>query len=83
MKVEVIICSGTLCYLMGGAELQLLSEHLPPALKDKVIVKGSPCVGFCDKPESGKPPFALINGRKIQQASVDKLISEIKQELGI
>ena len=28
-KLTVQICTGTLCYIMGGSELQLLGEYLP------------------------------------------------------
>jgi NADH:ubiquinone oxidoreductase subunit E len=82
-KVEIVICSGTLCYLMGGADLQLLFEHLPADLKDRVSIKGSPCLGLCDLPENGKPPFVLINGRSVSQASIQTLIDEIQSELGL
>lgn len=80
-KVDITICSGTLCYLMGGAELQMLNEHLPLDLKDKVTVKGSPCLNLCDFPENGRPPFATINGRRLSQVTIQSLIIEIQNEL--
>lgn len=80
-KIEVLVCSGTLCYLMGGSELQLLSECLPPDLRGMVDVKGSPCLDFCNHPKNGRPPFATINGRCIAQASVSLLITEIRKEI--
>ncbi len=80
-KVNVVICSGTLCYLMGGAELQMLNDYLPLELKNKVEIKGSPCLDLCNFPENGRPPFAMVNGRSLSQVSVESLISEIRKEL--
>ncbi|HNV52023.1 MAG TPA: (2Fe-2S) ferredoxin domain-containing protein [Tenuifilaceae bacterium] len=80
-NVDIVICSGTLCYLMGGAELQMLNEHLPLELKDRVNIKGSPCLNLCDFPENGRPPFAKINGRNLSQVTIQSLIAEIQNEL--
>ncbi|BDX36809.1 MAG TPA: (2Fe-2S) ferredoxin domain-containing protein [Tenuifilaceae bacterium] len=80
-KIDIVICSGTLCYLMGGAELQMLNEHLPIELKDKVNIKGSPCLNLCDSPENGRPPFATINGKRLSQVTIQSLIAEIHHEL--
>jgi len=80
-KVEVLVCYGTLCHLMGGSDLQLLGELLPLDLQGKVDLKGAPCLNFCNEVDNGKPPFAVVNGRKIEQATVKKLIQEIRVEL--
>ncbi|MFN3554777.1 MAG: (2Fe-2S) ferredoxin domain-containing protein [Bacteroidales bacterium] len=79
--VLVRICAGTHCYLMGGAELQLFSEYLPAHLKDQVIITGSPCLGICDAEDGCKPPFVLVNDRKVQQANIQSLLEVVKNEL--
>lgn len=76
-----MICAGTHCYLMGGAELQLFQEYLPVHLRDHVMIAGSPCLGVCDCEKSGKPPFVIVNGRTIEQATIQSLLDVVKEEL--
>jgi NADH:ubiquinone oxidoreductase subunit E len=76
--IAVKICSGTLCYVMGGSELWTL----PEALKSKVTIKGSPCLGYCNTEKPVRAPYAEVNGRLIREASVSKIIEVIKEEIG-
>lgn len=79
--IDVIICAGTHCYLMGGAELQLFGEYLPPVYKDRIKLSGSPCLDLCNNKEAGRPPFAMVNGRCIAQASNHALLEEVLKEI--
>lgn len=80
-KLMVKICTGTLCYVMGGAELQLLDESLPAELLARVEIQGSPCLGFCNSSESSQAPYVMVGSTKIAQANVSKVIDEIKSQL--
>lgn len=80
--ITVRICSGTLCYVMGGSELWMLPEILPEELKSKVIFKGSPCLGHCNKEKPSRAPYVEVNGKVIHDASVSKIIEVIKDEIG-
>jgi len=78
-KHKVIICTGTACFVMGGSELLLLEEQLPDDLKALTDIEGSPCSGICNRSEySGAQadyaPFAQVNGKVIEQASIQKII---------
>jgi len=81
-KVTVKVCTGTLCYLMGGAELQLLPERIPAEIMNRIDFKGSTCSGFCNSPENGKAPFAEVNGKCIAEATVEKIVTAVREELG-
>lgn len=70
----VKICTGTACYVLGGAELLNLESKLPPELKSRVKVEGAVCLGLCQDPANGRAPFALVDGRPVSQASVDKIL---------
>ena len=48
-KIQVEICTGTACFVMGASELMLLEEKLPESLKDKVEITGSTCMGNCHR----------------------------------
>lgn len=69
----VQICTGTLCHLMGGAELPDLADYLSNSLKTKIIIKGMVCANYC-KNAGMKPPFVMINEELIQEASIEKII---------
>ncbi|MEG0601822.1 MAG: (2Fe-2S) ferredoxin domain-containing protein [Mucinivorans sp.] len=79
-KIIVKLCSGTLCYVMGGAELQLLSDALPAEIVDKVEIRGSACLDFCNKPQVGKAPFVMVGDQLITSATVSKVIDEIMRQ---
>lgn len=80
-KLIVKLCSGTLCYVMGGAELQLLAETLPEHLTDKVEIRGAPCLDCCNKPEMGKAPFVMVGQTIVASATVSNVIEEINKQL--
>lgn len=82
-KITVKICTGTLCYVMGGAELQLLNEYLPEELVDRVEIKGATCLDFCNQEGGGKAPFVTVNDQVISQATIAKVVEAIKVAAGV
>lgn len=80
-KVTVKVCTGTLCYLMGGADLQLLPERIPADLMAQVDFRGSTCSGFCNDPSNGRAPFADVNGKCVSEATIQKVMNAIREEL--
>lgn len=81
-KLTVRICTGTLCYIMGGAELQLLGDYLPESLADRVEIRGATCLDFCNQEGKGKAPFVLVGEELVTGATVAKVVETIKQKLG-
>ena len=45
-KIEVEICVGTTCYIMGASQLQQLEEFLPDEWRDHVEIIGGPLRGL-------------------------------------
>lgn len=80
-KITVKICTGTLCYVMGGSELQLLGECLPEHLQDKVEIKGATCLDYCNQEGHGKAPFVLVGERLVTAATISRIIEEIENQL--
>lgn len=78
-KLTVKICTGTLCYVMGGADLQLLSEYMPEELVDRVEIKGSTCLDICNQPNAPKAPFVMVGDKLISEASIGKVVEAIKE----
>ena len=71
-KVNVTICTGTTCYLMGAAHLLALDEVLDPCTREHVEFSGSHCLGFCNTEEHGRPPFAKVDDHIIADATLTK-----------
>jgi NADH:ubiquinone oxidoreductase subunit E len=79
MKHKITICTGTACYILGGADSILLDEYLPPKMKGSVEITGSPCLGFCRNDSGMKPPFALVDGSIMSEANVQKIIDFLER----
>lgn len=73
------ICMGTMCYVMGGAELKAAVDSLPPEQRERIDLSYSPCLGTCN--DGGEPPYVQINGRTIARVSKASLIQILKEEL--
>lgn len=78
--ITVKICRGTVCHVMGGSDLPLLSDFLPEELKSEVIVEGTPCSGNCNNDEQNSP-FAEVDGVVVSNATFPKIIDQIKLAL--
>ncbi|MBD3315908.1 MAG: hypothetical protein GF344_08990 [Chitinivibrionales bacterium] len=79
-EISVVICTGTACYVMGAGALLSCSEELTPELASLVTVSGSSCMNLCKDKTKGNPPFAVINGTCISDATVSKMIAEIRRQ---
>lgn len=77
-KIKVKLCCGTLCYVMGGAELQALPDMLPDDLKDKVEFSSTTCLDYCNDYEDENPPFVEIDGDYMAEASPGKVLDKVR-----
>ncbi len=77
MKILVRICSGTACYILGGAKLLTLQDYLTEEELKEVVIEGSPCMGFC-KEYNSNTPYATINDEIISGANIEVLVDKIK-----
>lgn len=81
-KIEIRICVGTLCAVMGGSDLQLIDEYLPQEWLPHLNIVGSTCIGPCKDTSKGlKPPFVAINGEVIPEASITAIHRKVEQIL--
>ncbi len=80
-KIKVTICCGTYCHVMGGAEVQLLDELIPPEMARHLDIRYSSCLGYC-KEGYGNPPFVKINGKYMSESNVEKIKQELLALLG-
>ncbi|MGI5173285.1 DUF1450 domain-containing protein [Treponema sp. OMZ 840] len=79
-KTTLSICTGTACYVMGASEFLVLDDHLPADLKDKVEITGVTCLDKCKDAQCGKPPFVLVDGELIAEATVQNILEKIREK---
>jgi len=80
--VDVTICTGTACYIMGGSEILLLEEALPASIKPRVRVSGSPCLGHCRGKDGSKhTPCVLVNGQILICTSLSEVVRRVQEEV--
>ncbi len=78
-KFKITICSGTKCYVLGGAQLMMLEEALPPELKDQVEIVGSSCMQACHQGGNAQPPFVKINDYLMESASIARVVDYLRK----
>ncbi len=81
-EVNVEICMGTTCYVMGSAQLAGIAERLPEEWQGRVSVKGMRCSGACQKSDQyGRAPFVKVNDKIISEADEGKVLAAIREAL--
>ena len=81
-KISVKVCTGTTCFVMGGANLQELNDIIPKKYGDKVELTTSNCLGLCSiNWEYSKAPYVKVNNEIVSEATAEKVIEEIDKQL--
>ena len=82
-KINVKVCLGTTCFVMGSSNLQELIETVPAKYGEKVDVIGVPCLGLCSIDwEYSRAPYVKVNNDVVYEATVEKVLSAIERKLG-
>ncbi len=77
-KVEVKVCLGTTCFVMGGSNLQELNDIIPKKYGDKVEIAGTNCLGLCAiNWEYSKAPYVKVDEDVISEATVEKVLKQL------
>ena len=81
-KIQVEICLGTTCFVMGSSHLQDLIEIIPRRYNDKVEVSGKPCLGQCSQDcEYSQAPYVKVDEEVVSQATVEKVLKVIEGKI--
>ena len=80
-KVEIKICVGTTCYVKGNREIKRALENLPSGIVDHVKVRGIIDLDGCETKKKDGHPYVEVNGRIIKEATAEKVIAAINEEL--
>jgi len=79
--IQLQICQGTTCYVMGAAQLASLAAQLPEDLRAHVQVAGSRCLGLCRDGAFGGAPYVRIDGEVLAAATPDAVIAALRARI--
>lgn len=81
-KINVKVCLGTTCFVMGSSNLQELMETVPMKYGNSVEVLGVPCLGLCSIDwEYSRAPYVKVDDVVVYEATVEKVFNEIERKL--
>ncbi len=80
-KIQLEICCGTTCYMLGASRLLNIENELPDELRDKVDVRALPCLGLCNDKELAGAPYVKINGEVMEKATSERIFARMKELL--
>ena len=78
-KIEVTICLGTTCFVMGASELESVMARIEVKYRKLIDFKGSPCLGYCRDKEYRNAPYAVVNNRVLSSVTCDSLYNQIME----
>ena len=78
-KIEVTICTGTTCYVMGASNLLLLKEDISEEFAERITVKGASCLDLCKGEKYGLAPFVKVGDEIVSEATVSKITEKLRQ----
>ncbi len=81
-KIQIEICCGTTCYMLGGSALLKLDQYLPEEWRDYVDISAMPCTNQCDLPQNlGGAPYVRIDGELMSAATIDMILEKIGERV--
>jgi NADH:ubiquinone oxidoreductase subunit E len=79
--IQLKICQGTTCYVMGAADLAVLATHLPDDLREHVAVTGCRCLGLCRDGAFGGAPYVTIDGEVLSRATTESVLAALRTRI--
>lgn len=64
-KIDLEICAGTACWVMGAADLLDTEAYLSRCLLEGIRLSAVPCTGRCRGTDWNNPPYVTVNGKII------------------
>ena len=77
-KLQLEICCGTTCYMLGANRLLNIENEMPSELRGKAEVKALACMGLCNDKELAGAPYVKLNGEVIEKATAEKIYDRMR-----
>ncbi len=80
--IQLQICQGTTCYVMGAGPLATACLDLPADLRDHVYVTGCRCLGCCRDGAFGGAPYVKIDDEVLPRATIETVVAALRARRG-
>lgn len=81
-RINIKVCIGTTCFIMGASNLQELVDIVPIKYGDKVEIACVPCLGLCSVDwEYSRAPYVKVDDDVVDEATVEKVLNAIERKL--
>lgn len=81
-KINVKVCQGTACFVMGGDIIKSMLSTLEEKYADKIEITSVRCLGLCNQNDSfSKAPYVLVDDEIVSSATVEKVTNIIESKL--
>ncbi|MCD8023996.1 MAG: hypothetical protein LUE64_00490 [Candidatus Gastranaerophilales bacterium] len=81
-NIEVKICSGTTCFVMGSSYLNELFDLIPQKYGENVHVKPVLCLNECSKSDThSKAPYVKVDNEIVSNATIEKVMDAIEKKV--
>lgn len=80
-EINVEICVGTTCFVMGSSKLLELEEMLEEKYKGAVTVTQKACLDLCLDNKYNKSPYVKVNDEVIEEATIEKVLTAIEGQI--
>lgn len=78
MSINLKICMGTHCTMMGNLNIEAAIEGLQEEYPGQIEIQPIKCLKFC---KNNQAPVVELNGEIITNATVERVVSEIITKL--
>lgn len=79
-QINVEICVGTTCFVMGASKLLEL-EDIVKEKYNNVSVTQKACLDLCLDNKYNKSPYVKVNDDVIEEATIEKVLNAIEEKL--
>lgn len=80
-KIQVKICCGTTCYMLGASKLMKMEMLMPPEWQELVDVSAIPCMEECYSDNLCGAPYVRVNHVLLRHATVESVFEAIQDIL--
>ena len=80
-KIQVKICAGTACFVLGADALTSLPELVPTKWLERVEFRGIGCLDRCKDHQYGQAPYVMIDDELISSATPQKVMDRLQELL--
>lgn len=80
-QINVEICVGTTCFVMGASKLLDLEEIAKEKYNGHVTVSQKACLDLCLDNKYNQSPYVKVGEKIITEATIEKVLTEIQEQL--